>query len=82
MPHGEIEAARAYASRPLKCIAALFCLLRCVLRTGIQQRSDPDAALYCAGIYSTVPDLLKIARDINAATYQPLPLSALPRCSI
>lgn len=42
VPHGEIEAARAYgfstfkpepmASRLLKCIVALFCLLRCVLR--------------------------------------------------
>ncbi len=32
VPHGEIEAARAMASRLLKCIVALFCLLRCVLR--------------------------------------------------
>ncbi len=60
------------ASRLLKCIAALFCLLRCVLRLPAYS-NEVILMLHSTALAftATVPDLLKIARDINAATYQP-----------
>lgn len=52
VPHGEIEAARAYGFSTFKMYRCI--ILPSALRIafcGIQQRSDPDAALYCAGVY-------------------------------
>ncbi len=82
MPHGEIEAARAYGFSTFKMYAALFCLLRCVLRYRRTATKCPDAALYCAGIYCHGAGSAEIARDINAATYQPFTAFGIAACSI
>ncbi|SUB15746.1 Histidine transport system permease protein hisM [Pantoea agglomerans] len=73
VPHGEIEAARAYGFSTFKLYRCI--ILPSALRTataGLQQRSDSDAAT--PRRWPSPPPcriLLKIARDINSATYQP-----------
>ncbi|MEJ1266716.1 histidine ABC transporter permease HisM [Pantoea ananatis] len=66
------------ASRPLNCIAALFCLLRCAPALPVYS-NEVILMLHSTALAftATVPDLLKIAVDINAATYQPFTASAL-----
>ncbi len=52
VPHGEIEAARAYGFSPFKLYRCI--ILPSALRTALpalQQRSDPDAALHRAGVH-------------------------------
>ncbi|MCG8708119.1 ABC transporter permease [Brenneria sp. 4F2] len=72
VPHGEIEAARAYGFSRFK-------QYRCIILPGALRIALPA---YCNEVILmlhstalaftvTVPDILKIARDINAATYQP-----------
>ncbi len=72
VPHGEIEAARAYGF-------STFRLYRCIilpsaLRTALPAYSNEVILMLhstALAFTATVPDLLKVARDINAATYQP-----------
>ncbi|WP_034944398.1 ABC transporter permease [Erwinia oleae] len=72
VPHGEIEAARAYGF-------STFRLYRCIilpsaLRTALPAYSNEVILMLhstALAFTATVPDLLKVARDINSATYQP-----------
>ncbi|NPE52773.1 histidine ABC transporter permease HisM [Dickeya dadantii] len=72
VPHGEIEAARAYGFSRFK-------QYRCVILPGALRIALPAYSnevilmLHSTALAFTVtvPDLLKVARDINAATYQP-----------
>ncbi len=76
--------------KPPEPMASTFKMYRCIilpsaLRIALPAYSNEVILMLhstALAFTATVPDLLKIARDINAATYQPLPLSALPRCSI
>ena len=61
VPAGEIEAARAYGFSSVKVIALPAYSNEVILML------HSTALAFTA----TVPDLLKIARDINSATYQP-----------
>lgn len=71
-PYGEIEAGRAYGM-------STFTLYRRIILPSALRRSLPYYSnevilmLHSTALAftATVPDLLKIARDINAATYQP-----------
>ncbi|MCG8708231.1 ABC transporter permease [Brenneria sp. 4F2] len=72
VPAGEIEAARAYGFSSFK-------MYRCIILPSALRISLPAygneviMVLHSTSLAftATVPDLLKIARDINAATYQP-----------
>ncbi|OOC12273.1 ABC transporter permease [Dickeya dadantii] len=72
VPHGEIEAARAYGFSRFK-------QYRCVILPGALRIALPAYSnevilmLHSTALAFTVtvPDLLKVARDINADTYQP-----------
>ncbi|MXV05458.1 ABC transporter permease [Enterobacter sp. ABFQC] len=70
--HGEIEAARAYGFSPAKMYCCL--ILPAALRIALPVYSNEVILMLHStslAFTATVPDLLKIARDINAATYQP-----------
>lgn len=72
VPHGEIEAARAYGFSPFKLYRCI--ILPSALRTAIPAYSNEVILMLhstALAFTATVPDVLKIARDINAATYQP-----------
>ncbi len=72
VPHGEIEAARAYGFTWLKLYRCI--ILPSALRTAIPAYSNEVILMLhstALAFTATVPDVLKIARDINAATYQP-----------
>ncbi|OSN02132.1 MULTISPECIES: ABC transporter permease [Lonsdalea] len=72
IPSGEIEAARAYGFsrfRQYRCI-----ILPGALRIALPAYSNEVILMLHSTALAftvTVPDILKIARDINAATYQP-----------
>ncbi|WP_312464358.1 ABC transporter permease subunit, partial [Pantoea endophytica] len=72
VPHGEIEAARAYGFSPFKLYRCI--ILPSALRTALPAYSNEVILMLhstALAFTATVPDLLKIARDINSATYQP-----------
>lgn len=72
VPHGEIEAARAYGFSTFKLYRCI--ILPSALRTALPVYSNEVILMLhstALAFTATVPDLLKIARDINAATYQP-----------
>lgn len=72
VPHGEIEAARAYGFTWVKLYRCI--ILPSALRTAIPAYSNEVILMLhstALAFTATVPDVLKIARDINAATYQP-----------
>lgn len=68
VPHGEIEAARAYGFTPFKLYRAI------ILPSALPAYSNEVILMLhstALAFTATVPDILKIARDINSATYQP-----------
>jgi len=72
VPAGEIEAAQAYGFRGL----SLWCsiILPSAFRTALPAYSNEVILLLHStslAFTATVPDILKVARDINADTYQP-----------
>lgn len=72
VPHGEIEAARAYGFSTFKLYRCI--ILPSALRTALPAYSNEVILMLhstALAFTATVPDLLKVARDINAATYQP-----------
>jgi histidine transport system permease protein len=72
VPHGEIEAARAYGFSPFKLYRCI--ILPSALRIALPAYSNEVILMLhstALAFTATVPDLLKIARDINSATYQP-----------
>lgn len=72
VPHGEIEAARAYGFSTVKLYRCI--ILPSALRTALPAYSNEVILMLhstALAFTATVPDLLKIARDINSATYQP-----------
>ncbi len=72
VPHGEIEAARAYGFSWFKLYRSI--ILPSALRTAIPAYSNEVILMLhstALAFTATVPDVLKIARDINSATYQP-----------
>ncbi|CAG8946867.1 unnamed protein product, partial [Penicillium salamii] len=72
VPHGEIEAARAYGFSTFKLYGCI--ILPSALRTALPAYSNEVILMLhstALAFTATVPDLLKIARDINSATYQP-----------
>ncbi|MBB5189335.1 histidine transport system permease protein [Silvimonas terrae] len=72
IPYGEVEAARAFGM-------SWFTLYRRIILPSALRRALPMYSnevilmLHATSIAfaATVPDLLKVARDVNAATYQP-----------
>ena len=72
VPHGEIEAARAYGFSSVKLYRCI--ILPSALRIALPAYSNEVILMLhstALAFTATVPDLLKIARDINSATYQP-----------
>ncbi|WP_437613639.1 ABC transporter permease [Erwinia sp. V71] len=72
VPHGEIEAARAYGFSTFKLYRCI--ILPSALRTALPAYSNEVILMLhstALAFTATVPDLLKVARDVNAATYQP-----------
>ncbi|CAK9885462.1 MAG: Histidine transport system permease protein HisM [Candidatus Erwinia impunctatus] len=72
VPQGEIEAARAYGFSSFKLYRCI--ILPSALRSALPAYSNEVILMLhstALAFTATVPDLLKIARDINAATYQP-----------
>jgi histidine transport system permease protein len=72
VPHGEIEAARAYGFSSVKMYRCI--ILPSALRIALPAYSNEVILMLhstALAFTATVPDLLKIARDINSATYQP-----------
>ena len=72
VPHGEIEAARAYGFSTFKLYRCI--ILPAALRIALPAYSNEVILMLhstALAFTATVPDLLKVARDINAATYQP-----------
>ncbi|MEQ9830501.1 ABC transporter permease [Pectobacterium versatile] len=72
VPHGEIEAARAYGFSRFKQYRCIT--LPSALRIALPAYSNEVILMLHSTALAftvTVPDILKIARDINAATYQP-----------
>jgi len=70
--HGEIEAANAYGFSRFKMYRCI--ILPSALRTALPAYSNEVILMLhstALAFTATVPDLLKVARDINAATYQP-----------
>ncbi|WP_416425158.1 ABC transporter permease [Pseudomonas sp. App30] len=70
VPHGEIEAARAYGFRGWKL--NVFVVLPSALRRSIPAYSNEAILMLHAtslAFTATVADILKIARDANAATF-------------
>ncbi|WP_409306926.1 ABC transporter permease [Pectobacterium sp. B1J-3] len=72
IPHGEIEAARAYGFSRFKQYRHI--ILPGALRIALPAYSNEVILMLHSTALAftvTVPDILKIARDINASTYQP-----------
>lgn len=72
IPHGEIEAANAYGFSRFKLYTCI--ILPSALRTALPAYSNEVILMLhstALAFTATVPDVLKIARDINSATYQP-----------
>ncbi|EFV4092925.1 ABC transporter permease [Salmonella enterica] len=72
VPHGEIEAARAYGFSSFKMYRCI--ILPSALRIALPAYSNEVILMLhstALAFTATVPDLLKIVRDINSATYQP-----------
>ncbi|SUB70243.1 Histidine transport system permease protein hisM [Pluralibacter gergoviae] len=72
VPAGEIEAARAYGFSGVKLYRCI--ILPSALRIALPAYSNEVILMLhstALAFTATVPDLLKIARDINSATYQP-----------
>ena len=72
VPAGEIEAARAYGFSSVKMYRCI--ILPSALRIALPAYSNEVILMLhstALAFTATVPDLLKIARDINSATYQP-----------
>ncbi|WP_226052730.1 ABC transporter permease [Dickeya chrysanthemi] len=72
VPHGEIEAARAYGFSRFKQYRSI--ILPGALRIALPAYSNEVILMLHSTSLAftvTVPDLLKVARDINAATYKP-----------
>lgn len=72
VPHGEIEAANAYGFSRFKLYTSI--ILPSALRTALPAYSNEVILMLhstALAFTATVPDVLKIARDINSATYQP-----------
>lgn len=72
VPHGEIEAANAYGFSRFKLYTCI--ILPSALRTALPAYSKEVILMLhstALAFTATVPDVLKIARDINSATYQP-----------
>lgn len=72
VPHGEIEAARAYGFSTFKLYRCI--ILPSALRSALPAYSNEVILMLhstALAFTATVPDLLKVARDVNAATYQP-----------
>lgn len=72
VPHGEIEAANAYGFSRFKLYTCI--ILPSALRTALPAYSNEVILMLhstALAFTATVPEVLKIARDINSATYQP-----------
>lgn len=72
VPYGEIEAARAYGFSTFKLYRCI--IMPSALRTALPAYSNEVILMLhstALAFTATVPDLLKVARDINSATYQP-----------
>ncbi|MGV8924637.1 MAG: ABC transporter permease [Ewingella sp.] len=72
VPHGEIEAANAYGFSRFKLYTCI--ILPSALRTALPAYSNEVILMLhstALAFTATVPDVLKITRDINSATYQP-----------
>ncbi|MBT0726738.1 ABC transporter permease [Rosenbergiella australiborealis] len=72
VPAGEIEAAQAYGFTGIKLWCSI--ILPSALRIALPAYSNEVILLLHStslAFTATVPDILKIARDINADTYQP-----------
>ncbi|MFZ4831597.1 ABC transporter permease [Rouxiella sp. Mn2063] len=72
VPHGEIEAANAYGFSRFKLYTCI--ILPSALRTALPAYSNEVILMLHStslAFTATVPDILKVARDINSATYQP-----------
>lgn len=72
VPHGEIEAANAYGFSRFKLYTCI--ILPSALRTALPAYSNEVILMLhstALAFTATVPDVLKVARDINSATYQP-----------
>lgn len=72
VPYGEIEAARAYGFSRFKQYRCI--ILPGALRIALPAYSNEVILMLHSTALAftvTVPDILKIARDINASTYQP-----------
>ena len=72
VPHGEIEAARAYGFSTFKMYRCI--ILPSALRIALPAYSNEVILMLhstSVAFTATVPDLLKVARDVNSATYAP-----------
>ena len=72
LAHGEVEAARAYGFTGWRLYRHI--ILPAALRRALPAYSNEVILMLhstALAFTATVPDLLKIARDINSATYQP-----------
>lgn len=72
VPHGEIEAARAFGFSRFKLYR--YIIFPSALRIALPAYSNEIILMLhstALAFTATVPDILKIARDINADTYQP-----------
>ena len=70
IPHGEVEAARAYGMTPFTMYRRV--ILPSALRRALPLYSNEVILMLHAttvAFTATVPDILKIARDVNSATY-------------
>ena len=70
-PYGEIEAARAYGMSPFTLYRRV--ILPSALRRALPLYSNEVILMLHAttvAFTATVPDILKVARDVNSATYQ------------
>lgn len=72
VPAGEIEAARAYGFSAVKMYRCI--ILPSALRIALPAYSNEVILMLhstSVAFTATVPDLLKVARDVNSATYAP-----------
>lgn len=70
IPHGEVEAARAYGMSPFTMYRRV--IVPSALRRALPLYSNEVILMLHAttvAFTATVPDILKIARDVNSATY-------------
>lgn len=71
IPHGEIEAAKAYGFSGFRLYSTI--IIPSALRKALPAYSNEVILMLHAtslAFTATVPDILKIARDVNAATYK------------